>query len=257
MMTYAKNGAHPHVVDQSGLLSADPKRLGRPVTLWKMLADAPMRPELDKFVAGLGLDPATRALPCIALHVRHGDACFSGYKINDVLERTCFPLKTFVGEVRRLIQKYGPHSVFLATDDPKIAVQTAEFPDIDWRFQKIDRTKYDTLTVTDDNPQRATASAASEAWKDLWAMGQCDMAVGSMVSTLLQLAMELQIARKGHFVPFVSLETSWGDPFLWNTWYRFQKGEPDWGKNACTCKKTKPPASWPRYCKCDRKNGYK
>jgi hypothetical protein len=81
----AKNGAHPHVVDQGGLLSADPKRLGRPVKLWKMLADAPMRPELDKFVAGLGLDPATRALQCIVLHVRHGDLCFSGYKIQNIL----------------------------------------------------------------------------------------------------------------------------------------------------------------------------
>merc|ERR1712224_487136 len=105
--------------------------------------------------------------------------------MGDVLERTCFPLSTFVGEVRRLIAKYGDHSVFLATDDPKITVETAKYPDIEWKFQNISRAKYDTLTVTDDNPLLATASAAAEAWKDLWAMGQCDMAVGSMVSTLL------------------------------------------------------------------------
>ena len=69
-------------------------------------------------------------------------------------------------------------------------------------------------------------------------------------------AMELQIARKGHFVPFVSVETPWGDPFLWQGWYHFTKDGDMFGKTGCTCKRLEPPKGYPRHCKCDNTNGY-
>eukprot|EP00937_MAST-01D_sp_MAST-1D-sp2_P001331 g1331.t1 len=247
----------PHGADEivkSRLLAHDAKRFGRGVVLWKMMAQSPRRALLDKYVEGLGLDPATRKLPCIALHVRHGDACNKEYRINDVLERTCFPLQIYVNEIRRAMKRYGPHSVYLATDDPRIVEETSSFPDIDWKFQAMDRSKMDTLEVTDDNKLLATAAAAEEVWKDLWTLGQCDIAAGSMVSSILQLAMELQITRKGHFVPFYSVETPWGDPFLWGMWRHFQVGKGNRfnkpGSN-CRCWLKEPPKPWPRGCKCD------
>ena len=255
-MPHYGGGAHPPRVVRSQLLTNDRRRLGRPAVMHKLIMGSPKRKALDAFVDSLGLNPKTRKLPCIALHVRHGDACNSNYKINNVLERTCFPLKHFVREIRRLMKRYGPHTVYLATDDSKIIAQSKQFPDISWRYQHMSRAKYETLRVSDDNPALATASAAEEVWKDLYAMGQCDMAVGSMVSTILQLAMELQIARKGHFVPFVSVETPWGDPFLWQGWYHFTKDGDMFGKTGCTCKRLEPPKGYPRHCKCDNTNGY-
>ena len=148
--------------------------------------------------------------------------------------------------------------MYLATDDPGVARNASEqYPDIPWIVQSINRDKYDTLLVTENNPLLASASASVEVWKDLWAMAQCDMVVGSFVSTLLQLAMEMQIARKGHFVPFTSVETPWHEPFmLGNGWKNAIVGAPGFGSNPCTCRLLNPPDERPRRCKCDRSNGY-
>jgi hypothetical protein len=67
-------------------------------------------------------------LPCIAVHIRHGDACNQDYKIGGNLFRTCYPLDVYAKQIQVLLARYGNHLVYLSTDDPHITKATAQYP---------------------------------------------------------------------------------------------------------------------------------
>jgi hypothetical protein len=106
---------------------------------------------------------------CIAVHVRHGDACSPDYRIHGSITRTCYPLSIYVRQIRRMLELYGSkRQVYLSTDDPHIieeATTRPEYSDIRWIYQTIDRSKYDTVTVIDDRTDIETPEVGAEAFK--------------------------------------------------------------------------------------------
>jgi hypothetical protein len=71
----------------------------------------------------------------------------------------------------------------------------------------MDRTKYDTTLINDDNRALETPIVGAEAFKDVWAMSTCDIFVGSFIASMGSLAYEAMTARRGFKPPYVSVET--------------------------------------------------
>ena len=94
------NGKRSGKDDRFHFLSTE-RRFAKGVVMLELLENSPERPMLDRFIEGLGMGPATRKLPCIAVHIRHGDACNKEYLIAGVFERTCYPLELCVHFVVR------------------------------------------------------------------------------------------------------------------------------------------------------------
>ena len=155
-----------------------------------------------------------------------------------------------------MIKQYGQHLVYLSTDDPKIANETVNYPDIKWRWQHIDRKKYDTLVINDDNKALETPQVGEEAFKDLWAMASCDMFVGSFISSMGTIAFEAITARRGFRPPYVSVETPPAYRLAGST--LLFPDEPDHPKSPCWCTMDRKKLNYdrPPGCRCDRFEKY-
>lgn len=92
-------------------------------------------------------------------------------------------------------------------------------------------------------PLRRTVS--EEILRDVWEMSNCDMLLGSFVSSPFLLAWRLAAGRKGYFPPFISLETAPGNPVL-GGWSQYKPGQPLYGKT-CRCTDN----SRRNVCRCD------
>eukprot|EP00937_MAST-01D_sp_MAST-1D-sp2_P005205 g5205.t1 len=170
----------------------------------RLFAAAPLRERNRAFTAGLHLGK------CIAMHVRHGDSC------GDVIhkfKRVCQPLVAYARAARSMMRQYGKRQVFLATDDPHVVAQTKTrpFSDIDWVYQHIDRKKYDSSVIIDLRADMRSSAVADELFRDMYAMAQCDMLVGQFTSNIDRIVLEMIITKRGHYVPFVSLDAPWCD----------------------------------------------
>ena len=154
---------------------------------------------------------------CIAMHVRHGDSC--GAVVHH-LKRKCQPLSAYVEAARTLFKRYGKRQVFVASDDPKViaATKLPEHGDIDWRYQDMDRAKYDSHELIDFRKDMRSGFVADELFRDMYAMSRCDMIVGQFKSNIDRIVLEMIMARRGHYVPFISLDAPWcsqGDQFTY------------------------------------------
>ena len=207
--------------------------------------------------------PATAREGCIAVHIRHGDAC-STYRKGNFLTRTCFPASTYLTQVRRVSELYGARPVFLATDDPSVVEPMREglkAMGLEMRSLDIDRAKYNTIKLIESRDEMSGRTVAQEVLLDVWAMSGCDMFVGSMAASPFVLAWNAAAGRKGYFPPFVSLETPLGDPMLWWTRHEYLPGGPMHGTDAnCKCDAQECPENHPnrkrclrtpRDCRCD------
>ena len=223
----------------------------RPHVMLRLFETAPYRAAVEKSVADLGLALHKRT---IGVHIRHGDACNSEYKIAGSFERTCYPFEVYMAKVEELMETYGKdYEVFLATDDQEVIAKTASYPHIEFRHLPTDRSVYEKLGVgiIESQPEGSFDydTAAKDVWRDLWALATCEILVGSFVSNLFQIALELGIARRGHFVPYVSLETSWLDPYLGGTWEQFKPGAARRG-SPCQCDMAAGATEW-HFCICN------
>ena len=172
---------------------------------------------------------------CIAMHVRHGDAC------RDVNQshRKCLPLSRHLRDARRLAARYAggngnaavPYRyVYIATDDEDVALDLAARRDAQraWRlagsvgedpgglgglvpvWQATDRHVYtkdamggniDDATVLDND-----ATVIRDLYRDMWAMALCEGFVGSMASSMAWVTLGLQLARLGRYPPFIAVD---------------------------------------------------
>ena len=48
-----------------------------------------------------------------------------------------------------------------------------------------------------------------ELYRDVWAISECGSLVASFSSSVAWIAYELQIARAGHYTPYVSVDLPW------------------------------------------------
>lgn len=147
---------------------------------------------------------------CIAVHVRHGDACMDHYS----LHRTCHPWSEYAEKIKLLEGRYGtiPY-VFLATDDDKVIADAEEMFSGDTEHtvvhQNMSRAKYkpkgwgDTIDVREDlnKPEVVT-----EFMQDVIGLSLCDYFVGTFSSSVGWMVVELQAASHGHFRPFIALD---------------------------------------------------
>ena len=164
---------------------------------------APLRKGNEAFAARIGLKAG-----CIAMHVRHGDSC--GATVHH-LKRVCHPLSAYVKRAREMIKKYGKRQIFIATDDPHIITATKDFPDLEFKFQTMGREKYDTTALLDGRADMRTSVVSDELFRDMYGMASCDYFVGQMTSNIDRIVLEMIAQRKGHYVPYVSLDAPWCD----------------------------------------------
>ena len=73
---------------------------------------------IDKELKRMGLGSSSTANDCLAVHVRHGDACFTGNRI-------CVKFEEYLGLAQQMRQRYDLSKVYVLTDDPRIAKNLA------------------------------------------------------------------------------------------------------------------------------------
>ena len=103
-------------------------------------------------------------------------------------------------------------------DGPGVENDADRFGDIQWRYQEMDRSKYDTTVLMDGRSDMRSGFVADELFRDMYAMAQCDMLVGQFTSNIDRIVLEMMVARRAAYVPFISLDTPWcsqGDKFMY------------------------------------------
>jgi len=163
-------------------------------------------PRLEKWAVDRGLDHKN-GKSCIAIHVRHGDACMDGYSRH----RTCHQWDEYAEKIKVLEKRYGKQStIFIATDDEKV-IDDAKTKNTDHRlvFQDMSREKYqpkgwgDTIDVRSDLDD---PDVTTEFFRDVVGMSMCGMFVGTFTSSIAWMVVELQASRMGHYRPFIALD---------------------------------------------------
>ena len=161
------------------------------------------RVALDKYAESLAL----RA-PCIAMHVRHGDACGTKW-------RKCSELDVYMRHAEVLRSKYGLSTIYLMTDDPKIASRESLA-----RYRKtfrivtqpLDRSMFEgkgKKTWVEKKLDSLGSSLLHSVLKDVHAARQCDALIGGFGGQLSKIVLGLITARKGAVPPYVTVD----DPY--------------------------------------------
>jgi hypothetical protein len=161
------------------------------------------RAQLDAYVEGLALPDS-----CIAMHVRHGDAC-------DTKWRKCAELDEYMRHAEVLRKKYGLSTIYLMTDDPKIATADTLAP---YRktfrivTQPLDRSMFEgkaKKTWVEKKLDALGSDLLNSVLKDVHAARQCDALIGGFGGQLSKVVVGLITARKGAVPPYVSID----DPY--------------------------------------------
>jgi len=170
-----------------------------------LIRNADNYPKLEKWAVSNRLDHKN-GNTCIAVHVRHGDACLDKYS----LHRTCHDWKEYAEKIKILEERYGhQQTIFVATDDQKIIEEAKKDKEHNVVFQEISREKYKpkgwghTIDVRDDLNK---PKVVTEFIQDVVGLGMCGMFVGTFTSSVAWIAVELQAARLGHYAPFIALD---------------------------------------------------
>jgi len=152
--------------------------------------------------------------PCVAVHVRRGDACGT---------RGCFSDDAYLAAATRLMRKTNASYAYLMTDDAKLpfAVWRAALGDV--RYQSLNRSVFATPAAGPDEldhkwfPEHKLdrdiaslgASPVDDVLADLTAARRCRAIVGTMRAALTRLAYALMLADRraaGRSAGLVSLE---------------------------------------------------
>ena len=148
---------------------------------------------------------------CVAVHVRHGDACFDSFQ-----KKRCFPLGDYMAAVEDLEARYGRFgTIVLATDDPQVVeeARSASGGRQLW-VQDMERSHY---AASDRGPPRPIDDRAelgekelAEVLVDMAAMSTCTAFVGTFSSSIAWSVVELQAASHGYYTPWISLDQQYG-----------------------------------------------
>mmetsp|Transcript_37099 Transcript_37099/g.60461 ORF Transcript_37099/g.60461 Transcript_37099/m.60461 type:complete len:568 (+) Transcript_37099:354-2057(+) len=175
------------------------------ISLYYLLRSSVRKGELEAQRNRLGLNKGR----VLGLHVRHGDSCHDKFQNH----RICPPLSFYMERVLILEKKYGKYDkIFLATDDPQVISDTANFTDHTFVYQSQDREFYETgdsqgvdVRVEFDDPEKVHEIAS-----DIWLLAHCHAFVASFASSVAWVAYEFMIALHGHYVPYVSIDLPYG-----------------------------------------------
>jgi len=103
-----------------------------------LIRNAPNYPKLEEWAILHNLDHKNKK-SCVAVHVRHGDACMDKYS----LHRTCHHWREYADKLAILEKKYGKQdTIFIATDDQKVIEEAIKDKNHKFVFQNISREKY-------------------------------------------------------------------------------------------------------------------
>jgi len=171
--------------------------------LWK--PNAASTAEVDRIAKEIGYGGDK----CISLHVRHGDACADKRG-----QRKCHPLKSYMAGVNAMAAKYNISTVYLATDDDKVAKESAAYSQYKWVTQPMDRGFYKAKVRIEDRMKdkgnaRKAGAVGMQAVVDIELLSRCDAFVGTFSTNLGRLAFQVMAARKGYMPPYQSLDIMW------------------------------------------------
>ena len=174
-------------------------------------------PALDRFLGATGrVNPDPVRTPCIAVHLRYGDAC--GHNANHT-GRRCGPVAEYVRAVVEMSAAYGYTQVAVASDS---AGAQASFlrrlpSGLNATLLTQPHQLYgDSVLAAGAMVEDLMNANATVAWSmletfllDVLRMARCEALVGKFTSNLSRLLFELMSARVGRVIPFVSLDAPW------------------------------------------------
>jgi len=149
---------------------------------------------------------------CIAVHVRHGDACMDPYSKH----RTCHSWTEYLAAIEEMERIYGNQkSIFLATDNQTIVDDAVRMNHAGRRlvYQNISRAKYKPRNWGDTVDVRREFSKpeiVTEFMQDVVGLSMCGYFIGTFTSSVGWITTELQSARLGHYRPFIALDMPYG-----------------------------------------------
>eukprot|EP00959_Pyramimonas_sp_CCMP1952_P396427 8305928-Pyramimonas_sp.AAC.1 len=160
---------------------------------------------MDEWLATKHMSPS-----CVAVHVRHNDACEDEYNT----WKRCFKFEDYATQLDVMDRLYGPFEhVYLATDDHAV-IEDAQQSRWSSRLirQGYDRAKYRGNVDNSDIFENDSATRAIK--RDTFAMSKCKAFIGTMSSSIAWVTYELMMARHGHYVPFISLQGAFNDKII-------------------------------------------
>lgn len=163
------------------------------------------------------------ASSCVAVHVRHGDACKDHRS-----QRKCYPAAMYLRHVRRLKARYNLKGVFLATDDPSVVRAFMAASDLKVSTQSVDRnwlsggggTRIETrMKSSGARGGQVQGRIGRETVVDMELLARCSAFVGTFSTNLGRLAFEIMAARSSSLPPYVSLDIGWCPGFAKDNGY--------------------------------------
>jgi hypothetical protein len=150
--------------------------------------------------------------PCVAVHIRHGDACFHGH--TSAFRPPCRATREYVAAAEELAAAYGISHAYVATDHSRIAKEGGVVSET-LRISRLefDRSMFDSNWFIEYRMAIGAVdkrAVAETALLDLFLMASCDAFVGGFVGHYSRLAFELMVASKGFVPPYVSLDLPYG-----------------------------------------------
>jgi hypothetical protein len=139
------------------------------------------------FSAAVG---ASSRLPCVAMHVRHGDSRMDGRGRDRKTDRS---FDAHVAEAREIMQAIGTNIVFLLTDNSTLhRVAPQQFPEISWFMQR--RPIKEHYTMYRVNNEDDIQMELSHVIADVMVAGSCAAMVGCMDSGVATQARDMSVA---------------------------------------------------------------
>ena len=147
--------------------------------------------------------------PVLGLHVRKGDACGD--------RGECRSLKDYMPTVNQMIDKYGYRTVFLATPDPNVIEEVANFSEVTFRFLPVTNTtalmKAQHFRKIDDAIAAGVVDAGNEfeeAMISTYLLSEADGFIGGFSSNAARVAYSVMAAGpQGCLKPFDSFDINW------------------------------------------------
>ena len=190
-----------------------------------------------QFAAHLDSRLRQLARPCLAVHMRYGDACFelvsarvlnSSFRFDESRTkkaRDCGPVSEYANATAELVYRYRFKSVVMTTDSEralhelsKNLQQRASRPNNPLRGVQLFSSGASTIGDKQDRLRHVFEQRSqflNQPWKlfldflvDIHAMARCDGFVGKFTSNVARLAFALLAARRGCLAPYVSIDRS-------------------------------------------------
>lgn len=174
--------------------------------------------------------PATSPRLKVGLHIRRGDSCWfrrdTPSRLNDPWQassaRYCYETSVYATALEALRNRYPGQldTVLLSTDEAGLGGLLDDFRtghselfrSLNWRYLNFSRKAYDapkrSMIEARDNVlyKGAKGDMSFSGLADLWHLSHADLFVGHLGSRYGKQAWYMAMGRKGHFVPYVSVD---------------------------------------------------